>query len=74
MRVPRKYLSLLFWLKGLPGIYDAFSITCALDFQNLEPFLHEVWIHGGIFVDSYRILAMFHGTEKLEDVALSLMG
>ncbi|KID90370.1 hypothetical protein MAJ_10966, partial [Metarhizium majus ARSEF 297] len=65
------------WLKGLPGVYDAYSIASALDLRNnnnLDPFLHEVWIHGGISADSYRILAMFHGTDNLEELALRVDG
>ncbi|KAI8648836.1 hypothetical protein NCS56_01499600 [Fusarium sp. Ph1] len=62
------------WLKGLPGVYDAFSIADALNIESPDRFLHEVLIHGGISADSYRILAILHGIQTTEDVALSVDG
>lgn len=66
----REVLIVAVWLQDLPGIYDAFSIAHALGFQNLGPFLNEIWVHGGISADSYRILAIFPGTKTTEEVAL----
>lgn len=66
----KEVLIVAVWLQDLPGIYDAFSIAQALGLQNLDPFLKEIWVHGGISADSYRILAIFPGTKITEEVAL----
>lgn len=64
------------WLEGFPGIYDAFMMARALGFgnQQLDPFLYEVLVYGGVSADSYRVLAMFHGIQPREGVALSVDG
>lgn len=48
------------WLKGLPVVYDAFSIADALNIESPNRFLHEVLIYGGISADRYRILAILY--------------
>jgi hypothetical protein len=58
------------WLEGLE-VYDAYDIARHLPMRRPEQHLEEFLLHGSICADSYRILAMFHGTEELEEVALS---
>ncbi|GAB0139118.1 hypothetical protein EsDP_00007333 [Epichloe bromicola] len=70
----KEVLTVAVWLQDLPGIYDAYSIARALGFQNPRPFKNEVWVHGGISADSYRILAIFSGTKMTEEVALRVNG
>lgn len=70
----KEVLIVAVWLQDLPGIYDALSIAQALGLQNIDPFLNEIWVHGGISADSYRMLAIFRGTEITEEVALRVDG
>lgn len=57
------------WLKGLE-VSDAYNIACNLGMDCPEQHLDEFLLHGAIWADSYRILAVFHGNLELEDVAL----
>lgn len=53
------------WLKGLE-VYDAYNIACNLGMDCPEQHLDEFLLHGAIWADSYRILAVFHGNLELE--------
>lgn len=59
------------WLEGLE-VYNAYDIARHLHMNHPEQHLDEFLLQGSICADSYRILAMFHGTHELEDVVLSL--
>ena len=61
------------WLEGLE-VYHAYDIACHLRMERPKQHLGEFLLHGSICAGSYRILAMFHGTQGLEEVALSLPG
>lgn len=66
-------LVLAVWLEDLE-VYDAYQIASNLPMGRPEQHLDEFLLHWAIWADSYRILAVFHGNGKLEDVALSLPG
>ncbi|KAI1424310.1 hypothetical protein F5Y12DRAFT_461847 [Xylaria sp. FL1777] len=61
------------WLHGLE-VFDAYKIACHLKCPNLAQHMNEYLLHGGIYADQYRILAIFHGSGDLEPVKLSVAG
>ncbi len=64
------------WLKDLPNVYSAYDVAHALQFsgRQLGQDRDEILVCGGIFADSYRILALFRGILPPEDIAISLPG
>ncbi|KAK4140187.1 uncharacterized protein C8A04DRAFT_32313 [Dichotomopilus funicola] len=61
------------WLKGFPGVYDAYNITGALDIDERDVFLHEVLVRGPIWANDYRILAILPDSGKPKPAVLSLV-
>ncbi|KAI5925840.1 hypothetical protein F4810DRAFT_658500 [Camillea tinctor] len=70
-----KVIIVAVWLEGLPRVYDAFLMARALRFEDrqLDLYLPEVLVDGGISADSYRVLTIFHG-KQLAEIALSVDG
>ncbi|KAK4069849.1 uncharacterized protein Triagg1_6644 [Trichoderma aggressivum f. europaeum] len=62
------------WLEGLTLVYDALQIARDLGLGNLDWFRNEVLVHGAIYADNYRILAIFPGNENTKEVVLHLDG
>ncbi|KAL7959981.1 hypothetical protein V8C34DRAFT_277926 [Trichoderma compactum] len=62
------------WLNGLSLAYDAFRIARDLGLDNLEWFRNEVLVHGAIYADSYRILAILPGNGNTKEAALHIDG
>lgn len=70
------------WSKGLRNVYDAYEVAKTLRYRDgssnaqnqLANYLDEYLVFGRIPADEYRILAIFNGQRKQENIALSVPG